>query len=121
MSKLVKALRRIYKYHHFPAIEYQYRDAEIGSLSPTLRWIGEIVLQIVTTLSSAYAVFNAIICRLIIHEIKVLFLILTLRRPNLLGFHVPVSPDLAKTVKVRSDHSENLTEVFGGAKNGNFS
>ena len=46
---------------------------------------------------------------------------LTLRRPNLLGVHGPVSPDLAKTVKVRSDHSENLTNVFGGAKNGNFS
>ena len=71
----IKALRRIFKYHHFPAIEYQYKDAEIGSLSPTFRWIGDIVLQIVTTLSSAYTVFNAIICRLIIHKIKVLFLI----------------------------------------------
>ena len=29
--------------------------------------------------------------------------------------------DLAKTVKVRSDHSDNLTVVFGGAKNGYFS
>ena len=48
-------------------------------------------------------------------------LYLTLRRPNVLGVHGPVSPDLAKTVKVRSDHSENLTNVFGGAKNGNFS
>ena len=48
-------------------------------------------------------------------------LILTLRRPNLLGLHVPVSPDLAKTVKVRLDQSENLTKVFGGANNGNFS
>ena len=46
---------------------------------------------------------------------------LTLRRPNLLGVHVPVSPDLAKTVKVRLDQSENLTKVFGGANNGNFS
>ena len=56
-------------------MEYQYKDAEIGSFSPTFRWIGDIVLQIVTTLSSAYTVFNAIICRLIIHKIKVLFLI----------------------------------------------
>ena len=69
----IKALRRIFKYHHFPAIEYQY--AENGSLSPTFRWIGDIVLQIVTTLSSAYTVFNAIISRLIINKIKVLFLI----------------------------------------------
>ena len=43
---------------------------------------------------------------------------LTLRRPNLLGIHVPVSPDLAKTVKVKSDHCENLARVLGGAKNG---
>ena len=35
--------------------------------------------------------------------------VLTFRRPNLSGVHVPVSPDLAKTVKVRSDQSENLT------------
>ena len=47
--------------------------------------------------------------------------LLTLMRPNLLGVHGPVSPNLAKTVKVRSDHSENLTNVFDGAKNGNFS
>ena len=30
---------------------------------------------------------------------------------------MPVAPDLAKTVKVRSDHSKNLTGVFYGAKN----
>ena len=42
-------------------------------------------------------------------------------RPKILGVNVPVLPDLAKTVKERSDHSENLTNVFGGAKNGNFS
>ena len=48
-------------------------------------------------------------------------LILTLRRPNLLGVQRPVSPDLAKTVKARSDRSEILTNVFGGAENGNFS
>ena len=37
--------------------------------------------------------------------------ILTLRRPNLLGLHMPVSPD----------HSDSLTNVFGGAKNDDFS
>ena len=46
---------------------------------------------------------------------------LTLRRPNFLGLYVLVLPDQAKTVKVRSDHSENPTNVFGGDKNGNFS
>ena len=33
---------------------------------------------------------------------------------------MPVAPDLAKTVKVKLDHSENLTRVLGGAKNGKF-
>ena len=36
---------------------------------------------------------------------------LTLRRPNIIGVHVPVAPDLAKTVKVKSDHLENLAKV----------
>ena len=30
---------------------------------------------------------------------------------------MPVAPDLAITVKVRSDRSKNLTSVFDGAKN----
>ena len=30
---------------------------------------------------------------------------------------MPVALDLAKTVKVGSDHSENLTSVFDGTKN----
>ena len=42
---------------------------------------------------------------------------LTLRRPKFIEVHVPVAPDLAKTVKVGSDHSKNLTSVFYGAKN----
>ena len=46
---------------------------------------------------------------------------LTLRRPNFIGAHVPVAPDLAKTVKVGSDDSKNLTSVFNGAKNEKFS
>ena len=40
------------------------------------------------------------------------FINLTLRRPNFLGAHLPVPPDLAKTVKVKSDHSENLARVL---------
>ena len=36
--------------------------------------------------------------------------------PNGHGVHVPIVPDLAPTVKLASDHSENLTKVFGGAK-----
>ena len=52
-------------------------------------------------------------------EQKPQFLYLTRRHPNDQGLHVPVEPDLAQTVKVGSDHSENLTSVFNGAKNGN--
>ena len=37
---------------------------------------------------------------------------LTLRCVNDHGVHVPVVPDLAQTLKVGSDHSENLTMVF---------
>ena len=42
---------------------------------------------------------------------------LTLRRPNFIGAHVPVAPDLAQMVRVGSDHSKKLTSVFYGAKN----
>ena len=35
--------------------------------------------------------------------------LINLRRPNLQGAHLPVPPDLAKTVKVWSDQSEDLT------------
>ena len=45
----------------------------------------------------------------------------TLRRPNFIGLYVPVAPDLAKMVKVKSDDSENLAKVLCGAKNGKFS
>ena len=34
---------------------------------------------------------------------------------------MPFVPDLVQTVKVGSVYSENLTKVFGGAKNGIFS
>ena len=37
-----------------------------------------------------------------------------------LRVYVPVSPDLAKTVKVTSDYSKNLTNGFRGDQNDNF-
>ena len=40
--------------------------------------------------------------------------ILTLGRPNILEINVPVAPDLAKTVKVKSDPSEDLTRRLSG-------
>ena len=42
---------------------------------------------------------------------------LTLKRPSFIRAHVPVAPDLAKMVRVGSDHSKKLTSVFYGAKN----
>ena len=47
--------------------------------------------------------------------------ILTLKRQDNHGIHVPVVPDLARTVSVESYQSENVTKVFDGAKNGIFS
>ena len=52
---------------------------------------------------------------------ELLKFVLNFKRPNLIGVHAPVAPDLAKTVKMRSEHSENLTSVFNGAKNGQLS
>ena len=46
---------------------------------------------------------------------------LTLRRPKQHRSQAPDVPDLAQTVKPGSDHSENLTNVFNGGENGNFS
>ena len=37
-------------------------------------------------------------------NIKYLKRFLTLRRPNFIGVYVPVAPDLAKMMKVKSDH-----------------
>ena len=53
------------------------------------------------------------------HKIRCDFF-LTLRRPNGQGVNVPVVPDPTQTVKVGSNHSENFTKVFDGAKNANF-
>ena len=39
---------------------------------------------------------------------------------NILGTYVPVAPDMAKTVKVKSDRSENSARVFDIAINGHF-
>ena len=69
-SKSLSSIR-IFEYKHFPAIEYKYDDAVMRTISPTFRWIGDLILQVVTTLTSAYAVFNVIISRLVINKIKV--------------------------------------------------
>jgi len=45
---------------------------------------------------------------------------LILRRPIGKRVYVPVVPDLAQTVKVKSDHFEKFTKFFCGSKNGYF-
>ena len=61
---------RFTKFVHFPAIEFQYSEFKLRIGSPTFLWIGELTLQIITTLTTAYSVFNVIINRLFITKIK---------------------------------------------------
>ena len=51
-------------------------------------------------------------------KIVLIFIRLNLRCSNVQGVHVLVVPDLEKTVKVGSDHSENVTHVYKDAMKG---
>ena len=62
---------KLFKFVHFPAIELQYDETQLKFVSATFLWISGLILQIVTTLSSAYSVFKVIIDRLFIYKIKV--------------------------------------------------
>ena len=57
------------KFIRFPTIELEYNDGI--SVSPTTRWIGNLVLQIVSTLSSANSTFSVLIDRMYINNLKV--------------------------------------------------
>ena len=61
---------RTIKFVHFPTLEFQYSESRLRFGSPTAIWICELILQIMTTLSSAYTAFNVIINRLFISNIK---------------------------------------------------
>ena len=71
---------QIIKFTRFPAIMFQY-DQTIQKLSDlpvvflrvnaTFLWISGLILQIITTLTSAYSTFNVLIDRLFIKKIKV--------------------------------------------------
>ena len=61
---------KISKFARFPAIEFQYSAFELEYLNATSAWIGRLILQIVTTLTSAYSTFKVIIDRLFINKIK---------------------------------------------------
>ena len=66
---------KLFKFVHFPAIELQYDEKQLKFVSATFLWTSGLILQIVTTLSSAYSVFNVIIDRLFIYKIKVFSII----------------------------------------------
>ena len=61
---------RISKFVHFPTIEFQYSESKLRFGSPTFIWIGELTLQIIATLSSAFSLFSVIINRLFMSKIK---------------------------------------------------
>ena len=61
---------RISKFVHFPTIEFEYSKFKLRFGSPTFIWIGELTLQIITTLSSAFSLFSVIVDRLFMSKIK---------------------------------------------------
>ena len=66
------------KFIRFPTIELEYNDGV--SVSPTTRWIGNLVLQIVSTLSSANSTFSVLIDRMYINNLKVRIIFLVIQK-----------------------------------------
>lgn len=62
---------KIFEFARFPAIEYQYSEATLEYVNATSLWIGGLILQIITTLTTAYSTFSVLVNRLLIHKIKV--------------------------------------------------
>ena len=62
---------KILKFVRFPAIEFQYSDAELQFFNATSIWIIRLMLQILTTVTSAYSTFSVLVDRLFIQKIKV--------------------------------------------------
>ena len=73
---IIYLIWKIMKFARFPAIEFHYsgraaRLLNVGQISATAQWIGFLILQILTTLTSAYSTFNTLVDRLYINKIKV--------------------------------------------------
>ena len=70
---------KILKFARFPAKEFQYDELSdwprFFKVNPTFIWIIGLILQIVTTLTSAYATFNTLVDELFIHKIKVISIV----------------------------------------------
>ena len=71
------------KFVRFPAITFQYSDLELRFLNATSIWLGRLLLQMITTLTTAYSTFNVLIDRFIIHEIKVKVVVVNKTMRNL--------------------------------------
>ena len=84
---------RIYKFVHFPTIEFRYSELKLRFGSPTFIWIGELILQIITTLTTAYSVFNVIVTRLFISKIRATGRVP--RIPYLLGYFLKIIIQIA--------------------------
>ena len=62
---------KISKFVRFPALDFHYNDTKLKFGNATSIWIGGLVLQIITTFTSAHSTFSVLIDRLIINQIKV--------------------------------------------------
>ena len=62
---------KIFKFVRFPAIDFHYNESKLHLGNATFLWIGGLILQIITTFTSAYSTFNVLIDRLIINKIRV--------------------------------------------------
>ena len=71
-KKTLSSPEKILKFVQFPANQFHYSEKELKFLNATSIWIGRLILQIVTTLTSAYSTFNVLIDRLFIRTIKVI-------------------------------------------------
>ena len=69
--RLLRWSKKILKFARFPAIEFKYSDSVLKYLNATSIWIGWLILQIVTTLTSAYSTFHVLVDRCFIRKIKV--------------------------------------------------
>ena len=92
---------KLFKFVHFPAIELQYDETQLKFVSATFLWISGLILQIVTTLSSAYSVFNVLIDRLFIYKIKVFSIVILNKH-----IAIPSSKRQFKDAKQKKTHQE---------------
>ena len=85
---------KICKFFRFPAIDFHYNESKLHFGNATSLWIGGLILQILTTFTSAYSTFNVLIDRLIINKIRV-HIIVNSKAPDQKSNSL--APDLPRT------------------------